>query len=248
MPTKFVSVASTSTGQARVGEALRRAASRARGPRRGARRCGRARRASPPRRRRPGGARRRTGTSAARPPRSAPRSRRGSRPSRSRAPSRSRSARCRRAARTRRPGCPDGDGGVQQPRAVEMDGEPELAGGVDRRRQLVERPDAPAGAAVRLLEDDDPRRLEPVRGRDRLADLVGRDPAGVARRAAGRSARSGPPARPPRRSGCASAPRRSAGRRAASGRAARSGSPSSPSAGRARARARAARPRAAGAR
>ena len=94
-------------GKAGGGEALRRGASPARGPRRAARRCGRARTASPRRRRPPGGARRRTGTSGARPPRSAPRSRRGSRPSRSRGPSRSRSGRCRRAGRTRRRGSPD---------------------------------------------------------------------------------------------------------------------------------------------
>ena len=78
-----------------------------------------------------------------------------------------------------------GDGGVEQARAVEMDGEAELAGGGDRRFELLERPDPPAGAPVRLLEHDDARRLEPVAGGDGRAELVGSDPAGVALDAGG---------------------------------------------------------------
>jgi hypothetical protein len=66
-----------------------------------------------------------------------------------------------------------------------VNGQPELVGGADRCLQPVDRPDAPAGAAMRLLDDDDPCRLEPVRGRDRLTDLLGRDPAGVSRQRPG---------------------------------------------------------------
>ena len=49
----------------------------------------------------------------------------------------------------------------------------------------VVRPTGPsvpaAGAAVRLLEDDDARGLEPVRIRDRLAQLIRGDAAVLAR-------------------------------------------------------------------
>ena len=44
------------------------------------------------------------------------------------------------------------DGGVQQPRAVEVDAEVRLARDGDDRVDLVERPDAPAGDVVRVLE------------------------------------------------------------------------------------------------
>ena len=77
-------------------------------------------------------------------------------------------------------GDPGGDGGVEQASAVEMDGETELARGGDRRFELLERPDPPAGAPVRLLENDDARRLEPVARGDGRAELVRSDPAGVA--------------------------------------------------------------------
>jgi hypothetical protein len=68
-------------------------------------------------------------------------------------------------------------------------GQPELVRGGDRGGQLVERPDSPAGAAVRLLEHDDTRGLEPVCGGDRLADLVGGDPPRIPGQRAGDQAR-----------------------------------------------------------
>ena len=62
-----------------------------------------------------------------------------------------------------------------------MDDEPELARGLRDAGQLVERPHAAAGAAVRLLEHDDARRLEVVGDPHHVAQLIGRDPAAVAR-------------------------------------------------------------------
>ena len=59
--------------------------------------------------------------------------------------------------------------------------EPELARRLRHGRQLVERPHATAGAAMRLLEHDDARRLEVVRDAHHLAQLIGRDPAAIAR-------------------------------------------------------------------
>jgi hypothetical protein len=57
-----------------------------------------------------------------------------------------------------------------------VDGEVELACGGGNVGQLAERPDAPAGAAVRLLEHDDARRLEPVRNLRRRPHLLRGDP------------------------------------------------------------------------
>ena len=73
------------------------------------------------------------------------------------------------------------DRGVEQPGAVEVDDQAQLARGLGDGRQLVERPHAAAGAAMRLLEHDDARRLQVVGDPHDVAQLVGRDPAAVAR-------------------------------------------------------------------
>ena len=48
---------------------------------------------------------------------------------------------------------------VEEPRAVEVDGEPDLARGRDDLVELVERPHAPARGVVRVLEREDRRAL-----------------------------------------------------------------------------------------
>ena len=78
------------------------------------------------------------------------------------------------------------DGGVQEPRAVEVRGEPVLARRLEHVIELVERPDASAGVVVRVLERQDRcpliRDLRARRGRG--ANLLGRDTARDARQAA----------------------------------------------------------------
>ena len=71
-------------------------------------------------------------------------------------------------------------GRVEQARAVEMDGEAELARGRDDVVELVERPDAPARAVVRVLEREHRRALvgDLRARRGGGADLLGRDPPG----------------------------------------------------------------------
>jgi hypothetical protein len=75
--------------------------------------------------------------------------------------------------------------------------QPELARGLDDRVELVERPDAAAGAVVRVLERDDRRRgvQVAVGGRGR-AQLLGRDPPatpGQAARLTSPECTAGPP-------------------------------------------------------
>ena len=73
------------------------------------------------------------------------------------------------------------DGGVEEPRAVEMRDEPTLVRRVDRRLELVERPDAPAARAVRVLEHDDAARAEQMRLL--RCDVLGRDATRLPRHA-----------------------------------------------------------------
>ena len=127
------------------------------------------------------------------------------------------------------------DGRVREPRAVEVHGEPELARDVDHAAQRLDRPDAPARAVVRVLERDDrhARAVQRVGRPDRRPDLLRREHAAIALEQAarlqpgvhGRAAELGD--HDVRRS-----PRRGARAALARGSRARSGSPSSPSAGR----------------
>ncbi len=70
------------------------------------------------------------------------------------------------------PGC---DGGVEEPRAVEVDGGATGARGVDRRAELLERPDPAARAAMRVLEHEHAARAKLVD----LLDLLRRRPPGL---------------------------------------------------------------------
>ena len=156
--TKFVSTRSRSTGRP-AAASPRRAAGRARGRRRAARRGGRARRARRPRRSRPGASRRRRGTSGARrvasrsagPARTAP----SGQPSPFERQSVTVSTRARRlggrhaAARPRRSAAARRRGARARPSS---------RAAARQRGELVERPDAAARAAVRVLEHDDARR------------------------------------------------------------------------------------------
>ena len=65
------------------------------------------------------------------------------------------------------------DGGVEEPRAVEVQLRAALVRGVDGGAELVERPDAPARAAMGVLEHDDPARAE-LRARPRICAGVTR--------------------------------------------------------------------------
>ena len=68
---------------------------------------------------------------------------------------------------------------VEEPRAVEVEPEAELAAAVDHGVELLERPDAAAGAVVGVLDRDDSRlrRVEVVVEARRRTDLLGADPA-----------------------------------------------------------------------
>ena len=117
-----------------------RAGARARGRRRAARRGGRARRAPPPRRSRPAASRRRRGASRATPAPSVSREPASSAPSGQPSPFERQSVTVSKRAAISAGATPLRDGGVEQPRAVEMDREPELARSVDDGVELVERP------------------------------------------------------------------------------------------------------------
>src|SRR5439155_4129884 len=72
---------------------------------------------------------------------------------------------------------PGGDRRVDEPGAVEMDGEFVLQAGAHDRLDLVERPGSPAGAVVGVLDRDDARRRD-VHARpvpDLRDDLLGRE-------------------------------------------------------------------------
>ena len=90
---------------------------------------------------------------------------------------------------------------VEEPRAVQVDGEAELARSGDDLLELAERPDAPARGVVGVLE----RRGSPRAGRHpscsapRRPDLLGREPAAIARAARASSALRGRPRRRTRR-------------------------------------------------
>ena len=89
-----------------------------------------------------------------------------------------------------------GNRGIQQSCAVQVDGQPELVRRVRDRRQLVEGPHTAARAAVRVLEHDDPDRLELVALLHDSTQLQRRDPAGDAGKAMGDEPRvDGGPAR-----------------------------------------------------
>ncbi len=75
---------------------------------------------------------------------------------------------------------------VEEPRAVEVHGEPELSRACRHRDQLVERPDLPPRAAVRVLHHEQLGRLQRrVGGRDRALDLLRWSGARSATRAPG---------------------------------------------------------------
>src|SRR5215212_12141992 len=72
--------------------------------------------------------------------------------------------------------------GIEEARAVEVQPQAELAAGVGDRRDLLQRPDAPAGAVVRVLDRDDPRdrRMPIVPQSGGGTDLLRREAATVA--------------------------------------------------------------------
>ena len=88
-------------------------------------------------------------------------------------------------------GDPRGDGGVHQPRSVEVRAQSELARRSDRLAELAERPHRSARRVVRVLEREHRHRRRPElavvpHGR---AHLLGADPSAVARKAARLEAR-----------------------------------------------------------
>src|SRR5215217_3453078 len=74
------------------------------------------------------------------------------------------------------------DGGVEEACAVEVERELELAAGLGQLSHFCQRPDAPPGAVVRILDRDDPRRrhVAQIAPSGRLAYLFGREAAGPA--------------------------------------------------------------------
>ena len=215
-----------STGRPAVGEALRRAAARARDPRRAARRCGRARRGRPRRRCPPAASRRRRRASRAGPAPSARAEPAISAPSGQPSPFERQSVTVSNCEAIRAARDAERDRRVQQPRPVEVDGDAELARGRDDGVEPVERPD---GARRRGCACPRPRRT--VGGRlvvqlraasNAVPHLLGRERARVAAERPQLQPGVTRRRRPAREDDVRAAPRRSARRRAGSGSRARS--------------------------